>query len=222
VANSCTSLVHWDTLPTVIWSGPQRSGAKFWLDPVRVQGSRGFNRAEIRRIERLVADNAALPRAWHEYFGVNLGEAIAQSLSVTDDALVVDLTDGRTITVPLVWFPRLLHGTPDERTNWRLIGNGGGIHWPGLDEDISVESLLAGRDLARLRSPSGDGSTRAQPSPPDLNITTLATAMHQSSPGSAPAPALPCPGFWRDRPSGAAVPLPAQTAVARILSLPPR
>jgi hypothetical protein len=77
--------------------------------------------------------------------GINLGEAMAQGLSVTDDALVVDLTDGRTITVPLVWFPRLSQGTPDERTNWRLIGNGAGIHWPDLDEDISVESLLAGR-----------------------------------------------------------------------------
>lgn len=77
--------------------------------------------------------------------GINLGEAIAQSLSVTDEALVVDLTDGRTITVPLIWFPRLSYGTPDERTNWRLIGNGAGIHWPDLDEDISVESLLAGR-----------------------------------------------------------------------------
>ena len=77
--------------------------------------------------------------------GINLGEAMAQSLSVTDDALIVDLTDGRTITVPLIWFPRLSHGTPDERTNWRLIGNGAGIHWPDLDEDISVESLLAGR-----------------------------------------------------------------------------
>jgi len=76
---------------------------------------------------------------------INLGEAMAQSLSVTDDALVVDLTDGRTITVPLIWFPRLSHGAPDERANWRLIGNGTGIHWPDLDEDISVESLLAGR-----------------------------------------------------------------------------
>ena len=70
---------------------------------------------------------------------------MAQTLNVTDDALVVDLTDGRTITVPLIWFPRLSHGTQDERTNWRLIGSGTGIHWPDLDEDISVESLLAGR-----------------------------------------------------------------------------
>lgn len=74
-----------------------------------------------------------------------LREAMAQGLSVSDDALVVDLADGRTITAPLAWFPRLAHGTPAEWANWRLIGGGEGIHWPDLDEDISVESLLAGR-----------------------------------------------------------------------------
>jgi hypothetical protein len=74
-----------------------------------------------------------------------LREAAAQNVSASDDDLQVDLTDGRTITVPLVWFPRLAHGTAAERANWRLIGGGEGIHWPDLDEDISVESLLAGR-----------------------------------------------------------------------------
>ena len=74
-----------------------------------------------------------------------LREALAQSLTVSDEALEVDLADGRTITVPLAWFPRLAHGSVTERRNWRLIGGGEGIHWPDLDEDISVESLLAGR-----------------------------------------------------------------------------
>ncbi len=72
-------------------------------------------------------------------------EALAQGVSVSDDSLVADLVDGRTITVPLAWFPRLAHGTPMERANWRLIASGKGIHWPDLDEDISVASLLAGR-----------------------------------------------------------------------------
>jgi hypothetical protein len=58
---------------------------------------------------------------------------------------MADLADGRTITVPLAWFPRLAHGTVSERANWRFIGCGTGIHWPDLDEDISVESLLAER-----------------------------------------------------------------------------
>ena len=77
--------------------------------------------------------------------GIELKEALAQSVSVSDDALVADLEDGRTITVPLAWFPRLARGTPAERAKWRLIGRGEGIHWPELDEDISVASLLAGR-----------------------------------------------------------------------------
>lgn len=70
---------------------------------------------------------------------------MAQSVSVREDALIAELVDGRTIAVPLAWFPRLAHGTEAERANWRLIGGGEGIHWPDLDEDISVESLLAGR-----------------------------------------------------------------------------
>jgi len=78
-------------------------------------------------------------------FGIQFREAMAKGLTVNDDSLMADLADGRTITVPLAWFPRLAHGTVSERTNWRFIGSGTGIHWPDLDEDISVESLLAGR-----------------------------------------------------------------------------
>jgi hypothetical protein len=74
-----------------------------------------------------------------------LKEALAQGVSTTDEALLVDLADSRTITVPIAWFPRLANGTPPERAHWRLLGGGVGIHWPDLDEDISVESLLAGR-----------------------------------------------------------------------------
>jgi hypothetical protein len=69
----------------------------------------------------------------------------AQTVAVTDDTLTVDLNDGRTISVPLVWYPRLAHGSAAERKNWRLIGKGEGIHWEDLDEDISVENLLLGR-----------------------------------------------------------------------------
>ena len=70
--------------------------------------------------------------------------AMAQKVAVSRGSLIVNLTDGRTITVPLSWYPRLLHGTPSERRKWRLIGRGVGIHWPDLDEDISVHGLLAG------------------------------------------------------------------------------
>jgi hypothetical protein len=71
--------------------------------------------------------------------------AIASAVTVTDDALTVDLADGRSISVPLAWYPRLLHGSPDERGRWRLIGQGEGLHWPDLDEDIRVQNLLDGK-----------------------------------------------------------------------------
>lgn len=69
----------------------------------------------------------------------------AERVTVTDDALTVECSDGRTLSVPLAWFPRLLHATRKERGNWRLIGKGRGIHWSDIDEDISVEGLLAGK-----------------------------------------------------------------------------
>jgi hypothetical protein len=64
-------------------------------------------------------------------------------VQVLDADLVLRLSDGRTVSAPLAWFPRLLHGTPEQRNNWRLVVKGVGIHWPDLDEDISVRSLLA-------------------------------------------------------------------------------
>jgi hypothetical protein len=65
--------------------------------------------------------------------------------NITDDSLTVVLNDGRSISAPLAWYPRLLHGTLDERKNWRLIGDAEGIHWTDLDEDISIQNLLRGQ-----------------------------------------------------------------------------
>jgi len=67
-----------------------------------------------------------------------------RDVSVTKDILTVDLMDGRTISVPLVWYPRLLSGTPKQRSNWKVCAAGYGIHWPDLDEDLSTEGLLRG------------------------------------------------------------------------------
>ena len=69
----------------------------------------------------------------------------ASEVTLTQDTLTVELSDGRTIAVPLAWYPKLVHATEKERSNLRLIGGGQGIHWPDLDEDVSVEGLLAGR-----------------------------------------------------------------------------
>lgn len=71
------------------------------------------------------------------------GERV-KDVRLSDESLSVDLVDGRTITVPLAWFPRLLHATPEQRRNWRTCGGGYGIHWPDIDEDLSTEGLLRG------------------------------------------------------------------------------
>lgn len=76
----------------------------------------------------------------------------AENVTVTEDTLSVDLSDGRTISVPLAWYPRLTYASQREQDNWRLIGKGYGIHWDDLDEDITVEGLLAGK-------PSGESQT---------------------------------------------------------------
>ena len=72
-------------------------------------------------------------------------EPIAQQISIDEDSLAIDLVDGRTIIAPLLWYPRLWHGTKEERNNFEIIGNGKLIHWPDLDEDLSVSGILAGR-----------------------------------------------------------------------------
>jgi hypothetical protein len=73
----------------------------------------------------------------------------ATSIECTDDELIVALSDGRTLAVPLAWFPRLLSATKAERADWRLIGSGEGIHWETLDEDLSVRGLLRGEPARR-------------------------------------------------------------------------
>ena len=76
----------------------------------------------------------------------------ATHAQVSDDVLSIDLSDGRTISVPVAWYPRLSNGTTGERDHWRLIGSGRGIHWPDLDEDISVDNLLAGKPSAESQT----------------------------------------------------------------------
>ena len=79
------------------------------------------------------------------------GERV-KGVSVTEDSLVVDLMDGRVISVPLVWYPRLLHATPQQRANWIVSAGGFGIHWPEIDEDLSTDGLLRGAPAAQPAS----------------------------------------------------------------------
>ncbi len=76
---------------------------------------------------------------------VTLTTSRVVNVTVTDDTLSADLEDGRTIAVPIVWYPRLAYGTPEERTNFQISSAGYGIHWPDLDEDIGVEGLVIGK-----------------------------------------------------------------------------
>ena len=100
----------------------------------------------------------------------------AENVTVKGDTLIVDLSDGRTISVPIEWFPRLVHATQEERNNWRLIGRGHGIHWEYIDEDISVEGLLAGR-------PSGESQTSFKKwlNKRQSRITSLPSSRRKSS-----------------------------------------
>jgi len=76
---------------------------------------------------------------------LDVQEARAQAVSVNEDSLTIDLADGRTIIVPLVWYPRLWHGSPEERSNLEISADGTLIHWADLDEDLSMSGILAGR-----------------------------------------------------------------------------
>ena len=126
--------------------GQDDNEAKFWLRPGRLHHNAGFRSAELRRVAELVEENEA--QLWRHGMDTSVGETprspLAASVSVTEDELVIQLVDGRTVAVPMAWYPRLLHGTPTERAQWQLSGRGVGIHWPTLDEDISVEQVLAG------------------------------------------------------------------------------
>lgn len=79
-------------------------------------------------------------------------DVFAESVCFSDDALIVRLDDGRSLSIPMAWYPRLLDGSVQERNEYELIGDGQGIHWPKLDEDISVEGILAGRRSAESDS----------------------------------------------------------------------
>jgi hypothetical protein len=94
---------------------------------------------------------------------VNGGEALAVAVACSDDALIVVLHDGRTVSVPLVWFPRLLAATPRQRKDWEPIGGGIGMYWEAIDEDISVASLLQPEKFMRLAGPAPQAPPPGRP-----------------------------------------------------------
>jgi Protein of unknown function (DUF2442) len=136
----------------------EESGAKFWLAPVRLERSRGFNRPEIRQIERLVAERAILLlKHGMSISQTELREATARGLTISDDAISVDLEDGRTITAPLAWFPRLAHGTATERANWRLIAMEKESTGPTWMKTSAFKVCWRGEGLVKARVRSAGG-----------------------------------------------------------------
>lgn len=97
-----------------------------------------------------------------------------ENVTVSDDTLCVDLSDGRSISVPLAWYPRLLRATPAERKHWRLIGRGSGIHWEDLDEDISIEGLLAGKPSGESQASFSKWLAKRSPRPATRSTRTRA------------------------------------------------
>jgi hypothetical protein len=93
------------------------------------------------------------------------GEPLAVDVSCSDDSLIVVLDDGRTVSVPLVWFPRLLAVTPRQRTDWESVGGGIGMHWKAIDEDISVASLLQPERFMRLAGPASQAPSHVRRRP---------------------------------------------------------
>jgi len=119
--------------------------AKFWLDPVALQQAGGFNRGELNVIGRLVQEHREkFCRDGMSSLVAEQREPRARSVTVSEESLTVDLMDGRTIIVPLVWYPRLWHGKPEERNHFEIFGDGTYVHWPDLDEDLTVAGILAG------------------------------------------------------------------------------
>ena len=106
----------------------------------------------------------------------------AMTVAVTDDTLTADLSDGRAVSVPLAWYPRLVHATQEERDNWELYAGGRHIHWPDLDEDISIEGLLAGRPSGESRK-SFERWLAAKQAGRSLKLYDLLHAEREEEPG---------------------------------------
>jgi Protein of unknown function (DUF2442)/Domain of unknown function (DUF4160) len=119
--------------------------AKFWLDEVSLAKTRNFPGHELTEIEKLVVQHRdTFRKAWMTTLVLEI-DPVATQVDVSDERLTVHLADGRAVSVPIGWFPRLLHGSPQQRSNRRLLGEGDAIEWEDLDEHIGVEALLASR-----------------------------------------------------------------------------
>ncbi|SER23084.1 protein of unknown function [Nitrosomonas sp. Nm51] len=135
---------HEPNEPPHIHIDRDNSSAKFWLENPALARNLGFSAKELNKLHKLVQENQ------QHLLGHGMGilalsaDERVKDVRFTDELLSVDLADGRTISVPILWYPRLLNATPQQRSNWEICGAGYGIHWPEIDEDLSTEGLLRG------------------------------------------------------------------------------
>lgn len=155
-----TSMLIWagsKSMPTVLRSGPYRfffyAGDRD--EPRHVHVEREDEVAKFGLYQSGCLIRIDFWRLGMNTLAIEIAAPTAESATLTNDTLTVELSDGRSLSVPLDWFPRLVHATQAERKRWRLIGRGRGIHWDLLDEDISVDGLLAGK-------PSGESQASFQ------------------------------------------------------------
>jgi hypothetical protein len=133
--------------------------AKFWLDPIVLAANHGFNGRELNEIGQLIERHqAGLLEAWRHGMSTSASirpkhqrayvpsTALAKSVDFDEAMLRVTFTDGRVLSVPLAWFPVLHAATPEQRSRCEIGGGGVGLHWPDLDEDLSIAGLMAGVD----------------------------------------------------------------------------
>ncbi len=159
----CHDPAHWPVLaillrhesnePPHVHIDRDNATAKFWPRPVRLASAVGFSWSELRRLERLVQTHQQLLSSAGMTTSKSDEKDSIVRVRFATDRLSAELADGRVISVPLAWFPRLLNASAAERNNWQLSAAGFGVHWPDLDEDLSAEGLLRG-----ARAPGGKSS----------------------------------------------------------------
>ena len=182
LSREASGLLQSERMPTVLRSGPYRFyfyshepnepphvhvdrddlSAKFWLEPIALAANFGFNARELTVMRQIVSKHQK--------------ELLVSEVRVNSETLIVRLKDGRTISVPLAWYPKLLNASPRQRKNWKIAGGGYGIHWPAIDEDLSTEGLLRGAPAPRLGNTSNSRKAPAKASRSKYAPTTVSLA----------------------------------------------
>jgi hypothetical protein len=129
--------------PMHIHVSRERMTSKFWLEPIALAENHGFSARELNQV-RLIIRNEFSEFGRHGMSIVVSTDARVKEVSVTEELITLHLVDGRVISVPLAWSWRLTEASPSQRANCEIIGDGVGVHWPDVDEDLSVEGMLHG------------------------------------------------------------------------------